>query len=136
MSIFAHSVDQFAGQVNLHELAVLVANLIGRPAAMRKITLETVPPKEPVQLTTNPFLLENLIWLCLEFALTATSAGGILTLTPEKTDTGACLHIAGIDRLAEAFPAQLPTGHQEILAALGARLLPDLGSHTLTLHLA
>jgi C4-dicarboxylate-specific signal transduction histidine kinase len=135
MSIFAHSVDQFSGQVSLHELAMLVANLIGRPAAMRKITLETATPNEPVQLNTNPFLLENLIWLCLEFALTATSAGGILTLTPEKTDAGIRLHIAGIDRLAESFPGQLPAGHEEITAALGAELLPDIGSHTLTLHL-
>ncbi len=136
MSRFAHSVDQFSTQVNLHELTGLVASLAGRPAAMRKVSLEMATPREPVTLTTNPFLLENLVWLCLEFAIAATSADRTLTLTPERTDSGICLHIAAVDGLAEAFPAQLPAGHEEILAALGARLVPDFTSNKLTLRLA
>lgn len=135
MSRFAHSVDQFSVQVNLHELAGLVANLAARPAAMRKVSLAISTSAEPVTLTANPFLLENLIWLCLEFGIAATSAGGTLTIAPEKTATGICLHIAGIDGLAEAFPGKLPPDHGEILAALGTKLVPDLATNTLTLHL-
>ncbi|MDP3480732.1 MAG: hypothetical protein Q8R88_13245 [Desulfoprunum sp.] len=136
MSRFAHSVDQFNLQVNLHELAGLVANLAGRPAAMRKVILEMAVPQEPATLTTNPFLLENLIWLCLDFAIAATSAGGTLSLTPERTDSGICLHIAGIDKLAEAFPGQMPEGYDDISAALGASLVPDFSKNALTLRLA
>jgi len=136
MSRFAHSIDQFNAQVNLQELTELVVNLAGRPAAMRKLSLAMNMPAEPVNLTTNPFLLENFIWLCLEFALSATSAGLTLTLTSEKSASGACLRITGIDRLAEAFPAQMPAGHEDIAAALGARVEPDLAANTLVLHLA
>lgn len=134
MSQFAHSVDQFNVPVNLYELAGLVANLVGRRAAMRKVSLEMVAPQEPVNLTTTPFLLENLIWLCLEFAIAATSTDRLLTLTSEKTESGACLHIAGIDGLAQAFPAQLPAGHEEIFAAAGASLAVDFTGNVLTLH--
>jgi signal transduction histidine kinase len=136
MNRFAHSVDEFCLQVNLYEVATLVANLAGRLAAMRKVSLITTSPQEPITLTSNPFLLENLIWLCLDFAIAATSAGGTLTITPEKTAVTTCLHIAGIDGLTEAFPDKLPPGHQEILAALGVKLVTGGAPHTLTLNLA
>ncbi len=136
MSRFAHSVDQFNSVVNLHELACLVANLARRPAAMRKVTLETDSGQEAINLSTNPFLLENLLWLCLEFAIAATSPGGALTITPARTAAGICLHISAIDGLAAAFPGQMPSGHEQILAALGARLVTDPDTNTLTLNLA
>jgi signal transduction histidine kinase len=136
LSTFAHSVDQFSAQVDLYELVRLVANLAGRPAAMRKITLETVQPAEPVHLAGNPFLLENLVWLYLEYAIAATSADRTLTLTPEKTDSGICLHIAALDGLPQAFAEELPSGCKEILDAMGAKLVPDTANNKLTLRLA
>ena len=135
MNRFAHSIDQFSAQVNLRDLIELVVNLTRRPAAMRKVILEMSMPQEPLSLTTNPFLLENLVWLCLQFAISATSAGQTLILTPEKTATGFCLHITGIDKLVDTFPAQMPAGHEQILTALGARLTPDISCNRLTLQL-
>lgn len=135
MNRFAHSIDQFSAEVNLRELVELVVDLTRRLAAMRKISLDMRMPQEPLTLTTNPFLLENLVWLCLQFAISATSAGQALILTPEKTEAGICLHIAGIDQLADTFPAQMPAGHEQILAALGARLNPDISCNRLTLQL-
>jgi signal transduction histidine kinase len=135
MSSFAHSIDQFSAQVDLHELAKLVVNLAGRPAAMHKVVLETVQPPEPVHLITNPFLLENLVWLFLEYAVSVTGAGQTLTLTPEKTASGVNLHIAAIDGLTEDFLDKIPAGYGEILAALGAGLVPDFANNQLTLHL-
>jgi signal transduction histidine kinase len=136
LSTFAHSVDQFNAQVDLHELVSLVANLAGRPAAMRKITLETVKPPEPVHLTSNPFLLENLVWLCLDYTIAATSADRTLTLIPEKSNSGICLYITALDGLPQVYPEQLPAGCKEILDALGARLVPNATNSKLTLHLA
>jgi signal transduction histidine kinase len=136
MSCFAHSVDQFSLQVNLNELALLVANLAGRMAAMRKVSLETLTPLEPVNVTTNPFLLENLVWILIEYAIAATSAGRTLTLTPEKTDSGVYLHIAEIDGLTKDFLQEMPEGYKEILASLGAGITADFTTNTLTLHLA
>ena len=135
MSQFAHSVDQLDVSVNLHELTGFVSTLAGRLAAMRKVTIETAPPKEPINLTTNTFLLENLIWLCLEFAIKTMNSDQTLILTLAKQGEAIHLQIAPVDGLAEAYPHQLPAGYEEILSALGAELVPDFAKSQLTLHL-
>ncbi|MDP3479263.1 MAG: hypothetical protein Q8R88_05790 [Desulfoprunum sp.] len=135
MSRFAHSVDHFASQVDLHELAGLVANLAGRLAAMKKLAIEVEQPNAPVVFSGNPFLLQNLIWLCLEFAFGATGAGGTLLLTPGKDNTGITLRIGGIDGLDDNFAGRMPAGHEALLAALGAKLSADTTTNELILQL-
>ena len=134
MNRFAHSVDQFEAQVDLGDLAGLVAQLAGRKAAMGRILLETTPPSQPVVLTTNPFLVENLIWLTLECAIAATAAGGTIRLESEKTNDAVLLHVSGISDLAGSLPGGMPAGHEDILAALGATMKPDIDGNRLTLQ--
>jgi signal transduction histidine kinase len=135
MSRFAHSVDHFSGQIDLHDLAGLIGNLAGRPAAMRKLAIEVEPPRDPVVFTGNPFLLENMIWLCLEFAFAATGPGGTLTLSPVKTESAVHLRISGIDGLAGDFAARMPAGYEPLLMALGAELVADVPGKQLVLRL-
>lgn len=134
MNRFAHSVDQFESRVDLHDLAVLVANLAARKAAMGRISLETTAPPQPVQFDSNPFLLENLIWLCLEMAIASTGAGRTLTLVPEKSASAILLHITGIDGLG-GTPEPSAAGLEAVCAALGAKMTTDPAGQTLTLHL-
>jgi signal transduction histidine kinase len=136
MSRFAHSVDNFQARVDLCELTGLVANLAGRLAAMRKLTIQVEQPKAPLVFSGNPFLLQNLIWLCLEFAFKATNADSTLLLIPEGVDNGITLRICGIDSLDEGFSGKMPTGSDDLLAALGARLSANFNSKELILHLA
>ena len=103
---------------------------------MGRISLETTAPAQPIHLTCNPFLLENLVWLCLELAIAATGSGRTLTLTPEKTASAIRLQIAGIDGLGETSATRNAAGIEAILAALGAEMTTDPAGHTLTLSLA
>jgi len=135
MNRFAHSVDQFECRVDLHDLVVLVANLAARKAAMGRILIETKAPAQPIQFIGNPFLLENLVWLCLELAIAATGSGRTLTLIPEKTATGILLHISGIDGLGEPLPVHDAAGLEAVRAALGAGMATDPAGNTLTLRL-
>jgi C4-dicarboxylate-specific signal transduction histidine kinase len=135
MSRFAHSVDQFEAQVNLHDLAVLVGSLAGRLAAMRKLTIVVEQPEIPVMINTNPFLLENLLWLCLEFTLGATGAGSGLRLIAEEHDGRKCIRIIGMDGLNEDYLTQMPAGHADLLHAIGAQLVADIPEKELTLVL-
>ncbi len=135
MSHFAHSVDVFDTRADLYEVTCLVANLAARLAAMRKLTIEVVPAKTLVLFTGNPFLLQNLIWLCLEFAFGATSAGSNLLLIPVNDDAGIALRIGGIDSLDAGFAGKMPTGYEDLLAALGAKLSANCNTKELILHL-
>lgn len=135
MSSFAHSVDTFTADINLHEVANLVANLAGRKAAMRKLTIEVEAPKTPVIFPGNPFLLQNLIWLCLEYAIATTNAGVTLLLVAGKEDNRVSLRVGGISGLGDDFAARMPAGYEDLLSALGAGLSVDLGTQELVVHL-
>ena len=135
MSRFAHSVDRFEAQVDLHELAVLVGNLAGRPAAMRKLLIVVEPPATPIIAKSNPFLVQNLIWLCLESAFGATKEGGTLRLAAERNDGRTGLRIGGLDAMTEDFSAQLPVGFADLLDAIGAKMIVDSVKKDLTLVL-
>jgi hypothetical protein len=135
MSVFAHSVDAFDGRINLYELTALVANLAGRLAAMHKLTIEVKQPVTPTVFSGNPFLLQNLIWLCLEFAFTATAAGGTLRLNPAGDDAGTTLRIGGMEDLDDNFVSRMPAGSEDLLAALGAKLSADCQTKELVLYL-
>lgn len=131
MSRFAHSVDEFSGQINLHELTVLVANLVGRLAAMRTLTIQVEPPPTPVIFPGNPFAVQNLVWICLEFAFETASAGSTLLLTPSKEGNNITLRMGGIDNLSDGLAAE----NKDLILALGAELSVDYNTKELILHL-
>jgi signal transduction histidine kinase len=123
MSRFAHSFDHPEAPVDLYDLCRLVATLAGRMAAMRKVNLEIKEPPQPLTLLRHPFLLQRLLWRCLELALPATNEGQTLTLIPQAES----VVIRGIDRL----------GSLDLQAeALPVTISGDGAGRQLTLHLA
>jgi signal transduction histidine kinase len=86
MNRFAHSVDDFTGRFDLREILELVVSLSGRFASMREVTLELELPPDPVMVTCSPFHLQNLAWLCLDFAMEASGKGNSTCLTVEKAE--------------------------------------------------
>jgi signal transduction histidine kinase len=71
MNRFAHSVDHKLERVDLSHVITLVIGLARRLAFIKGIKLESQDSREGIMITTNPFLLENLIWTCLELAMEA-----------------------------------------------------------------
>lgn len=135
MSCFAHSVDNFDSQINLFDVADLVANLAGRLAAMRKLTITVMRPAEALVFSGNPFLLQNMIWLCLQFAFGATGAGSTVLLTPAREEGGLTLRIGGMDNLDHDFARRMPSGYEPLLSTLGATISADVPTGELVLHL-
>ena len=135
MGRFAHSVDTFNSLVDLHDLSVLVGDLAGRLAAMRKLSIVVDPTDNPIVVMGNPFLLKNLVWGCLEFAFGKTSAGRTLRLRSEKFDGRIRLTCAGIDGLDGEYFTQMPEGYADLLKAIGAELTADVAKTELTIIL-
>jgi signal transduction histidine kinase len=108
MNQFAHSADDRVKNIDLGETLELITAIAQRLAFMRGARVEFLFPDHPVTVTTYPFLLENLIWLSLDFFL----GGGHKTirLIPEATKDGAGIRFAGQAGLMasdrEPFPSE------------------------------
>jgi C4-dicarboxylate-specific signal transduction histidine kinase len=130
MNRFAHSVDEPWRQAELNDTLGLMCTLSGRFATMRGVTLELEPPSTQVPIITNPFFLQNLIWLCLDFAMGATGAGKTVVLRAEKIDPGAKIHFSKLQDLELREPGSFP-GEREtaLLQALkvGLEIHKELG---------
>lgn len=135
MNKFAHSVDEAEKGVDLGELLDLVVGLSLRFASMKGVEIATNPPASPVFIRTNPFFLENLVWLCLEYAMDAAGETKRVQLAAEKKERGAVIRITGLGGAAtqaKAFPEEKTA---PLLEMLGAACKKDVASGELVLSL-
>ncbi len=134
MNRFAHSIDEAVKDIDLGETVELVKELSARIASMSEITLEAFPPAEPVTLSTNPFLLQNLIWLCIDFAIRRAGPGKTIALLAEGAEKGGKIRFARLEGLTDGPIEEFP-GEKEkaILQALGADLVVNIGAMEITL---
>jgi C4-dicarboxylate-specific signal transduction histidine kinase len=126
MNRFAHSVDDPLRQADLNDTLGLMATLSGRFASMRGVTLELEPPSTQVAIITNPFFLQNVIWLCLDFAMGCSGSGKTVALKAERIEKGARIRFSKLQGLStgetESFPEERV---KALLQALNADLVMD-----------
>lgn len=123
MNRFAHSVDEASHQVDVGELIEQVAFLARRNASMRQVTLEANHAGEPVSVKTDAFLLENLVWHCLDYSVRSLPAPGPVRLTSEAARDGAVIHFHGLPKGKAPSIKVFPEPGMEILRrAIGADL--------------
>jgi C4-dicarboxylate-specific signal transduction histidine kinase len=133
---FAHSVDDARARIELAELLELLAALATRFAAAKGVAVEVLRAAAPVHATTWPFLLLNLLWLCLEQALAAAGEGRSLQLAAEPAAEGVSIRISGLGGLREntaAVPGGPPL--EALSGALNARLETDARAGEITVRL-
>jgi len=108
MNRFAHSADGSLQNIDLNDVIELLLALSNRIAAMRGITLNPKLNQNPVTIRTSPFLLMNLLWLCLDFAMDAAGGGKVVELATEKADAGIQIRFKRIGCPAgvSPFPAE------------------------------
>jgi len=120
LNTFAHSADRESVTIDLRELLGLLVELSLRYASMRGVNLEIDQSADSIMVTTFPFILLNLLWFCLDFAMTAAGHGKTVALAAEKTGDGARLRffkLAGMDAAEASFPADPPSALARVLNA-------------------
>ncbi|MHC4458715.1 MAG: hypothetical protein ACYS0I_16840 [Planctomycetota bacterium] len=88
MNQFAHSVDIMIRPTDLNDLLRLSISLAKHLADLHRISLKLRSAAPPVKVTTSPFFLMNLIWLCLETLIRAVHNPGTIALELVKKDQG------------------------------------------------
>ena len=136
MNRFAHSVDEPVKKIDLRQMTELLVSLAHRFAVLKEVTIDVHDPKWAVFVTTAPFVLENLVWRCIDVALDAVGGDKRLVFCTEAAEAGALLRFSHLGRLSEIDPKRFPS---EIDATLAARLnagldaYPDAGEIVITL---
>ncbi|MEW6745981.1 MAG: histidine kinase [Planctomycetota bacterium] len=124
MNAFSHSVDEKSQAVDLNDVVALVIALAGRFAAMRGLSLVPGARGEAVAVTTAPFHLMHLVWLCLSHGMDAAGESRTVTVTATKSRTGGEIRFAPLQGLAETSAEAFPgAAGQALLAALGAEIV-------------
>lgn len=133
----AHGLDEPVGPIDLGDSLAFVVSLAGRLASMRGVRLGLESPAGPVTVAANPFILQNLLWSCLNFAIEAAGEGKSIGLTAERRDPGALIRFTRLEGLAEApakaFPSEKERG---LVRAARAEVEIRRGSGELILTLA
>ncbi|NNL76596.1 MAG: HAMP domain-containing histidine kinase [Desulfobacterales bacterium] len=123
MNRFAHSIDQTITTVDLAQTMELLIALTARFAAMRAVKVDLQLPQNPVTFQTTPFFLMNLLWLCLDFSMSASGDAKRIELVVEETENSVRIRfkrLAGVtEALLEAFPSDR---EKNLLAVLVAAL--------------
>jgi C4-dicarboxylate-specific signal transduction histidine kinase len=123
---FAHSVDAPSKSLDLNEIIGLLVALHNRPAAMRQVALESRPAESAVMVTTNPFLLLNILGLVLSHALHAVPAGGTMPLAVGLAQSKAEIRFEDLRNFPDLPTENFPGAHENaLLTALNAKAIME-----------
>ncbi len=137
MNRFAHSVDSTLVRLDLVEVMELLKTLSLRFASMQGFAFRLTRPQDSATVTTAPFLLLHLLWLCLEQAIAAAGPGRTVELTAEKGVDGASLRFGRLEGLGNAPAASFPTEMASRLCrALNAEVRVDVQANEILVNIA
>jgi signal transduction histidine kinase len=98
---FAHSAGQPVITTDTKEIFEFTAALAARLAAMKGVTI-TVAAGETIEVQARPFIVENLLWICLENFFAKSSDNQTVHLTAEDADS----HVAIGVQFDEGVPVE------------------------------
>lgn len=99
---FAHSAHEPLVVTDIREILHFTSALTARLATMKEVRI-VVAEGEPVQGRAHPFVLENLLWLCLSSIFSRTK--GNQTITLSVADAGETV-VVTMDCQGEAMPVE------------------------------
>jgi signal transduction histidine kinase len=136
MNRFSHSIDQTITTVDLAQTIELVIALTARFAAMRGIQVDLQLPENPVTFQTAPFFLMNLLWLCLDFSMSASGDDKRVELVVEAAENSVRIRYRRLAGLTEALLETFPSDREKnLLAVLKAVLKVELERKEIALRL-
>lgn len=120
---FGHSVDDLFKTIDAGEILELTVSLTRRFADMKGVTLDLRSTPKTVEISTSPFLLEHLVWCCLEMAIMNAGKEKSIGIDINKSEKGVNIHISGFTELSSSFAETFPGAREnDLLNALNAQM--------------
>ena len=95
LNTFAHNMDEPKAKREINALLLQIAFLMERFARFKQIQMKVQPADSPLEIETDPFLLQLVIAKCVESCIEHTANGGVITLQCRKGDRGVALGCQG-----------------------------------------
>lgn len=136
MNRFAHTIDATVAEVDLNQTIELFMALTDRFILMRGIKVDLQLPDRPLKIPTAPYFLINLLWLCLDFAISASGDDKQVRLEVEKTEDSIRIRFRQLEGLTEVLLKTFPSGRENsLLAVLEAALAAEPERQEIVLRL-
>ena len=137
MNRFAHSIDETVAEVDLNPTIRLFMALTDRFTAMRGVTVDLQLPDSPLKIRTAPFFLMNILWLGLDFSMSASGDEKRVELVVDESETSVRIRFRRLAGLTEElWGAFYSDREKKLLAVLAADMTIEHGSEEITLRLA
>jgi C4-dicarboxylate-specific signal transduction histidine kinase len=120
LNSFAHSADEAVAAVSLRELLDRITAIAQRLATLKRAKLECEFPDEDVELTTNPFVLQQVVFSAIRMALEAVDEKRIISVSYEKSESGSVVVVSSADPVSK-------TDDEDAERAVLALLMRELG---------
>ena len=137
MNRFAHSIDQTTLTVDLDQMFELFIALTARFAAMRGVRVDLQLPASPLTIPTAPYYLMNLLWLCLDFSMSASGDEKRVELVVKETENNVQIRFQRLPGLSAALLETFPSDREKnLLALLEAALTAEPENEEVVLRLS
>lgn len=83
---FAHSMDEPKKQIEINEILSQLAFLMQRFAALKGVQLQVHPTSPPLIIWIDPFRLQLILSVCLEFCFEHSAHGSVIRLQSQKKE--------------------------------------------------
>lgn len=136
MNRFAHSVDETVKTIDVIDTMELMIKLSARFSDMVGVSFTMGSHFDPVKIETNPFLLQNVIWFCLDNIMNLAKNGDTVSIAVENNGCDVLIRFFGISGLDGMTNCDLPAERETILLkALNGKLQIDNGAGEIVLCL-
>jgi signal transduction histidine kinase len=130
---FAHSVHGPVVTIGIREVIESTIALSGRLANMKGVTFD-IAPDAAIQVETIPFILENMLWVCLKHIYQQTEGKQHINIVMETFDTDIVVSLRfSSDIAVEQIKAMIATEGQPLIFYL--RMQVDADTHNCQLQL-
>jgi signal transduction histidine kinase len=137
MNRFAHSIDQTTLTVDLDQMFELFIALTARFAAMRGVRVDLQLSASPLTIPTAPYYLMNLLWLCLDFSMSASGDEKRVELVVKETENSVQIRFQRLTGLSAALLETFPSDRaKHLLAVLEAALTAEPENEAVVLRLS
>ncbi|MBW2336452.1 MAG: HAMP domain-containing histidine kinase [Deltaproteobacteria bacterium] len=136
MNRLAHSIDETITTVDLDQTIELFMALTDSFTVMRGVKVDLQLPGSPLTIPTAPFFLMNLLWLCLDFSMSASGDEKRVELVVEETENSVLIRFRRLAGLSEALLETFPSEREKnLLDVLEADLTVEHGREEIALRL-